>query len=75
MSAACTLTVVEVEELHAAMGEQREAMVRILAEADAARNGVGVSSEILFESVGKIATAITTISDALDECTEREVKS
>lgn len=64
---ACTLTVVEVDEFREALSDQREAIVRILTEADAARNGVGVTWEILCEAVGIIARSITTVEDTLDQ--------
>lgn len=63
---ACTLTVGDLDELREALSDQREAIVRILTEADAARNGVGVSWEMMLEAAGRLATAVTTIDDTLD---------
>ncbi len=56
------------------MPSASDAIVRILTEADAARNGVGVNWQAVFEAVGKIATSITTIDDTLQLRTGDEAK-
>jgi hypothetical protein len=40
--------------------------VKILTEADAARNGVGVEWVHIFEAVGRISTALATVDDTTE---------
>ena len=69
---ACTLSIVELEELRGALDEQRDAIVRILSEADAAENGLLPNWDLVLQAVSRIATSIMTVGDTLDLRTKSE---